>query len=91
VSEHTPGPWRTASYDQGLTWKVETVDGRKAVASYIAGLGKTDEANARLIAAAPDLLAIAKALDAWWSALPPGVHDDLWSRTIDVLAKVEGR
>jgi hypothetical protein len=52
----TPGPWIARSYDQGLTWKVETAEGRRAVASYIAGLQKADEANARLIAAAPDLL-----------------------------------
>lgn len=60
VAMHTPGPWRTASYDNGLTWKVETVEGRLAVASYIAGLRDVDEANARLIAAAPDLLEAAK-------------------------------
>ena len=47
-AKHTPGPWRLYGYDVG-TAQDETL------AVVCAMDGDTDEANARLIAAAPDL------------------------------------
>ena len=49
-AKHTQGPWRLYGYDVG-TAQDETL------AVVCAMDGDTDEANARLIAAAPDLLA----------------------------------
>lgn len=58
-AKHTPGPW-FATQDNGPSWTIR-LDKRATVAS-ISGaslhIGNT-EANARLIAAAPDLLAFA--------------------------------
>lgn len=62
-AQHTPGPWTllTGEYDNGMTRKViaDKRDPRDASTFYamIAGDAPCREANARLIAAAPDLLA----------------------------------
>ena len=69
MSEHTPGPWERESlpgeYDTGIRAHGENVSG------YVAFLNtrwehkqqqQEQEANARLIAAAPDLLEACKAL-----------------------------
>jgi hypothetical protein len=56
VSEHTPGPWMALP---PASW--EGQDGEWIVRSVArCGRGEFSEANARLIAAAPDLLAAAK-------------------------------
>lgn len=59
---HTPGPWmcnRDAFHQEGQErWFVGTVDGSRYVATCDATKG--NKANARLIAAAPDLLAACK-------------------------------
>jgi hypothetical protein len=58
--KHTPGPW-FSRYDDNGFYEI----GSEAVSLRMAfthGEGETDEANARLIAAAPDLLAALKAI-----------------------------
>jgi hypothetical protein len=52
-AQHTPGPWHVDLYDAA---GVDGVDGCRVA---ITGFGEddTDQANARLIAAAPDMLA----------------------------------
>ena len=64
-SKHTPGPWIATASDNGewgvdaaSGWGIATVAGS---AGYGPGNDESD-ANARLIAAAPDLLAACKAL-----------------------------
>jgi hypothetical protein len=57
-AKHTPGPWRVFGYDIG-TSPDETL------AVVCAMDDNTDDANATLIAAAPDLLAALVELDAW--------------------------
>jgi len=51
MSKHTPGPWRTL--EQGRQW---TVIGNPYFVATVQGQGDNGEANARLIAAAPELL-----------------------------------
>lgn len=70
VNQHTPGPWRGArdedKYDEPFG-HVYAADGRQvAVATYITGL-TTVRDNARLIAAAPDLLALAAQVATFWN------------------------
>jgi hypothetical protein len=88
---HTPGPWKFDSY--GLKtgdarFFIETADNRHG----IAGIRPTDtasallslkehEANARLIAAAPDLFAVCQAYEEWEGDIvmngdwgPDGMH-----------------
>lgn len=63
MSEHTPGPWVIAMQaDPKAGWKGLSVE---SAAGYVANLvmqpgGDNERANARLIAAAPDLLEILK-------------------------------
>lgn len=69
MSKHTPGPWR--EYDDGDTLWVEATPHRSAVICDVVGnlwdnkeqvaqITPEDIANARLIAAAPDLLRLLK-------------------------------
>lgn len=56
MAKHTPGPWRMSGREVvGLKEKIIC-----EVPSYGILRGKVDDANARLIAAAPDLLAACK-------------------------------
>lgn len=62
-SKHTPGPWK-ADFDE--TFSVRASDGRVAVVTHLNLVGRRDaeEAadNARLIAAAPDMLGALRAV-----------------------------
>lgn len=60
MTQHTSGPWETSILSNGTQWQVCEKDG----GDMIADLSETDnqEANARLIALAPDLLAACQAL-----------------------------
>lgn len=71
TTTHTPGPWSATGYH------VEARAG--AIATVCdAGDGDTEgDANARLMAAAPDLLAALRGVMAWWAdTLPPHGADD---------------
>ena len=54
TTQHTPGPWTTSSLPNGTEWTV-SIDGGDMLAD-LTGC-PNEQANARLIAAAPDLLA----------------------------------
>lgn len=63
MSAPTPGPWNVVTYRSGTEVTVATVEGLRVVFNDARGtrpLG-TPEADARLIAASPDLLAACKA------------------------------
>ena len=85
---HTPGPWYTGAPE----WpnKVFARD-RHAVAmaecSYMNG-DDEDIANARLIAAAPDLLAVAQRLAAWGRMEIPSTDANLTNIIHDALAAI---
>lgn len=71
MSGHTPGPWRVD--DDGA---IRTRDGRDVVTAFDHRVIVTD-ADARLIAAAPDLLALADAvIAAHWEG------GGAWGRTL---------
>jgi len=65
-TQHTPGPWQIGNFDPNTVFDC---DGEKRGCSPIAtmqGTAAERKANARLIAAAPDLLdALVKMLDVW--------------------------
>lgn len=56
--KHTPGPWRIAEVEGGDPWQYEvragTIPNYYGVVAKVYGIGEPN-ANARLIAAAPDL------------------------------------
>ena len=66
TQKHTQGPWTAVVHVEPLYTKAEIYGSRgfDSIAEIWASFGTDDEkrANARLIAAAPDLLAVAKAL-----------------------------
>ena len=84
MSGHTPGPWFTYFSERGI-WTVQEPRG------WIAELTPdrpNQEANARLIAAAPDLLEAAKAMTE-----PAGeiAYRERWMALKAAIAKAEGR
>ncbi|HGO9515755.1 hypothetical protein [Pseudomonas aeruginosa] len=60
MSKHTPGPWEIERYSDGLIQIVGDVrivsDDEENVTTVVEAVSRGDEANARLIAAAPELL-----------------------------------
>ena len=68
---HTPGPW---SVSKGCDQYI----GAEGfwIASTMGVRGLEGAANARLIAAAPDLLEVAKSIDTMWSSLDGGGPDN---------------
>lgn len=55
MKTHTPGPWKITGHD-GRNPMVQDANGGSICAVWDTGCAATQEANARLIAAAPDLL-----------------------------------
>lgn len=60
---HTPGPWTVSEYKLGFGREVVANDGSVCTVAGTSGTQKEAEANARLIAAAPELF---RALVATW-------------------------
>lgn len=61
ITQHTPGPWSAIAgqrCDDCATYIVQAADHREIVAVLDSYSSQLDEANARLIAAAPDLLTV---------------------------------
>jgi len=98
--EHTKGPWRdSGEYDSHAGYWDTTIvgDGEDVDESFVAivrsGNGREQvEANARLIAAAPELLAALKAsmsaLEAW---MDQGKCLSIYQQASEAIAKAEGR
>ncbi|WP_241356379.1 hypothetical protein [Pseudomonas aeruginosa] len=71
MSKHTPGPWEIERYSDGLIQIVGDVrivsDDEENVTTVVEAVARGDEANARLIAAAPELLeALTEAAEILW-------------------------
>jgi hypothetical protein len=81
MSKHTPGPWRVLYGERNGDTQIMAQDDYFRVAV-------TGAADARLIAAAPDMLAALKAL-----VEPPDLRDlriEDWQNAIAAIAKAEG-
>jgi hypothetical protein len=90
--KHTPGPWRWVDppegQDEGPLARLVAADGTE-VLNFDPSCGwPPDDANARLICAAPDLLAACEAIIAGWG------HQDGVSRAVELaraaVAKAAG-
>ena len=92
MTEHTPGPWRVGKHD-GLYY-VDTVkprDGEAFLGKRIA-LCKDHEANARLIAGAPELLeALRDYVRSDACDCVADAQDCVWCVAQHAIAKAEGR
>lgn len=86
MSEHTPGPWESSGYDGhgGIT-----INSDARQIGY-ASMCREQEANARLIAAAPDLLEALKAFVEDWSELSGKVRGSTLDKIDAAIAKAEG-
>ena len=62
MSQHTPGPWSARIYGGWDTPRIWSDEGSIAMIQHHASSPAEGEANAKLIAAAPDLLASVKEL-----------------------------
>ena len=88
MNKHTPGPWTwTRSNEPGevITW---TLDGPRVLCRWWEGIGKpgSHDADARLIAAAPELLAALERLQN--PDLKPKILD--YQRARNAIAKAKG-
>ena len=89
---HTPGPWRVARKSDGHGWTIVGPSPREHDRPMEWMVARTvsdefeDEANVRLIALAPELLATLKWLDARGS-----LGLDVHARLAELIAKAEGR
>lgn len=101
-TQHTPGPWFVRNGDKGYiirNTRAETKDQIWGIASiWFQSGGKADdsesEANARLIAAAPELLEFAQRFMRWSQKAEINKSvcgGDLFSQAIAAVAKVEGK
>jgi hypothetical protein len=92
---HTPGPWRVDKTINGGYVRSDNskVLGAAGIAKVLRGRGYDDgEANARLIAAAPELLATLHEIRKWMDGEIMGAWDAKFIAQIDaVLAKAEGK
>lgn len=98
MAEHTPGPWRVErSLDGRSDGYIRPVNGHVepgavapvAVARVVGSRGRGEtEANARLIAAAPELLAALEELVAWQNGPPLSTpkYEDGWGNAMRAAA-----
>jgi hypothetical protein len=102
MSKHTQGPWIPACTCNSATHRHPAIlsdHGQVAIATFQGSEAATDEI-ARLIAAAPDLLAAAKLVIAWYEAEDDHSKADFYQRmemcrtseaaTRAAIAKAEG-
>ena len=90
--KHTPGPWTFRL--NGGDFVIETQPHGEDVAVIHSTFGGTndDNANARLIAAAPDMLAALRAVQMWSWELPLLLREHQRMQAVDApIAKAEGR
>lgn len=99
VPGHTPGPWTLHTHNQVITSKRSVLD--VAICRMIADEreGQNPEANARLIASAPEMLECLNRVAQYLDAVPACDADPVnrqyardMLRTVDkIVAKAEGR
>jgi hypothetical protein len=90
MSKHTPGPWEALTADQD---GIVIVSGPFSVCTVNANEPQEAEClgNARLIAAAPELLAALERLLAWADqAVSPSSRLPYYAATCAVIAKAKG-
>jgi hypothetical protein len=72
MGKHTPGPWEVWPHGKDRQICIGHLESHSNLVRAICQVDMDDVANARLIAAAPDLLAAAEDMDAWTKRDVPG-------------------
>jgi len=95
MSKHTQGPWHHAGYARSMAFRVTKTpdDANGDICNVLAGLAAKEngevEANARLIAAAPDMLAALNFLNQC-SAPMTGQQEECWKLVRAAIFKATG-
>jgi len=96
--KHTPGPWHVTQGPGDNEWKLETTWHGGTAGIYLGRFTASTKtpndgvADARLIAAAPDLYEALKAMfDRWEPDPEPYADRRMWEAARDALNKAEGR
>jgi hypothetical protein len=90
MSKHTPGPWVAKDDGVGPYIMAGEIDIAMAVGPFSYDYMELEvNANARLIAAAPELFEALQRCAALLSRYPK--HDDAWRQARAAIAKAEGR
>lgn len=90
---HTPGPWSSrVGYTNGepVSYEIEAGVGHIATVWMAVGSEAQDAANARLIAAAPEMLGLLGEV-AEQADETGGINLQLGARIVAIIAKAEGR
>jgi hypothetical protein len=88
-AQHTPGPW-VAENITGTCWQIDAESDAVATTQFC--YARETAANARLMAAAPDLLAALKEILPWHDSHPAeATNNPLINRCRAAIAKAEGR
>ena len=93
MSKHTLGPWtvRLASHSGSYYVEAPSPTAAKWLVSEVSGRGRqTNLANAHLIAAAPDLYAVAKEMREACAYIDSGISQEMRDRINAAIAKAEG-
>ncbi len=89
MSKHTPGPWFCENGDN--RWTIWDDEGMACICDVHAGIEPDpSEANARLIAAAPDLLAACEALARSFDAVTYAAWTPEMHAAVAAIAKAKG-
>ena len=91
TTQPTPGPWKLVSWTDGASWTIEGAQGR--LLANVTGQGQAENtANARLIAKAPELLALVKRMAAITTTFGIDRREPRLPRDARaLLAELEGR
>jgi len=84
MGKHTPGPWMLGNGSRATGFTVKIASDELLVGGY----GLKSEANARLIAAAPDLLAALELIER--NSTKADWADDIWAALVNAIAKARG-
>jgi len=94
MAVHTPGPWIVGTKPGVWTGPVVKADGGNKGVAFVVGPPAVDEANARLIAAAPEMLAVLRCLRDDMKSLAffdAGNIENYLAGIESAIAKAEGR
>jgi hypothetical protein len=95
--KHTPGPWfiNSRHLEDGGTWiTINEVEGSDAgfAAAYSSYVGKDQAiANAHLIAAAPEMLAILEKITRRWNKENDDVYIGEYQEAMEIISKAKGK
>lgn len=88
-SKHTPGPWDVLNdLASGHLVPIDAQNGRHVALAFTNPPYDEHEANARLIASAPELLAAAKRALKTIEELPPRVNEDRYEPLMQLSAAI---